>query len=131
METKKVSLTRTLLPLMVNIPGFILFSATLRRMAEKTMFDPELPFGLFGCCLSLPDPYVTAGVVVFNAVALEIGRRTLPANASPNFKRFLGIFGHTLNVISYWIFSSVPSVSLFLFIFRHWLCLLVHQMALL
>lgn len=111
MAEKKVSLARTLMPILVNVPAFILFSASLRRMAEATMFSPELPFGLFGCCLSMADPYVTAGIVVFNAIALEIGRRTLPANASPTFKRLLGVFGHTLNIISFWILSNVPSVT--------------------
>lgn len=120
MGEKRVSLARTLLPIFVNVPVFILFSATLRKMAEKTLFAPELPFGLFGCCLSLADPYVTAGLVVFNAVALEIGRRTLPANTSRNFKMFLGMFGHTLNIISFWILSSVPSVLLLCLSLGYW-----------
>lgn len=129
MGEKKVSLGRTIMPIFVNVPAFILFSASLRRMAESTVFGPELPFGLFGCCLSMADPYVTAGIVIFNAVALEIGRRTLPANTSQNFKRVLGVFGHTLNIISFWILSSVPSVKCFL-ILRPLACLLELQMVL-
>ena len=112
MSEKGVSLIKTFIPILVNVPAFILFSATLRRMAEKTIFLPEMaPLGLFGTCLSLADPFLTAGTIVLNAIALEIGRRTLPSNTSPGFVKGIGIVGHFLNIVSFWILSNVPSVN--------------------
>jgi hypothetical protein len=97
----------------MNVPLFVAFSATLRRMSEAKLFGPESIL-LGSMCLSWPDPFVTAGMVVVNAGCLEIGRRMLPA-ATAGVVRWLGIIGHTLNVLSFWVLSAVPS-SLAVFI---------------
>lgn len=144
LQERGVKLSRFFLPILVNAPLFLAFTATLRRMSEAKVMGPEHFLTLFNSsttltdmantvCMSWPDPYVTAGMVLVNALVLEVTRRSArsetalalntPTNSSSGSSttsiastssqsksvRVMFAIGHLFNVASFWFLSAMPS----------------------